>query len=86
MKTPKELRPIVKRRSRSPSAIAGGGGAGIEVLADSLMAPDRDILSDHGIRRLLNGGNTAAIEWLKANVVDEDARGSALVKTERRRK
>jgi len=89
MKNPKELLPVVKRLSRSPLAIAGGGGVDIKAMADcqkigdNLMAPDRDILSDHGIWRLINGGNAAAAEWLIANVVDEDKCGLASVKTER---
>ena len=92
MKNPKELRRVVKRLSRSPSAIAGGGGVDIKAMADcqkigdNLMAPDRDILSDHGIRRLLGGGNAAAAEWLKANVVDEETCELAHVKTGRRHK
>ena len=92
MKNPKELLPVVKRLSRSPLAIAGGGGVDIKAMADcqkigdNLMAPDRDILSDHGIWRLINGGNAAAAEWLTANVVDEDTRGLAFVKTERGQK
>jgi hypothetical protein len=89
MKNPKELLPVVKRLSRSPLAIAGGGGVDIKAKADyqkiggALMAPDRDILSDHGIWRRINGGNAAAAEWLIANVVDEETRGLASVKTER---
>jgi hypothetical protein len=92
MKNPKELLPVVKRLSRSPLAIAGGGGVDIEALADcqkigdNLMAPDRDILSDHGIWRLINGGNAAAAEWLTGNVVDEDTHGLAFAKTKRGRK
>ncbi len=83
MKNPKELRPVVKRLSRSPLAIAGGGGVDIKALGDRLLEPDRDILSDQGIRQLLSGGNAAAAEWLRANVVDEDTCGLASVKTER---
>ena len=88
MKNPKELCPIVKRRSRSPVAIAGGGGVDIQAMADGQklygkFLPDRDFLSDHGIWRLINGGNAAAAEWLIANVVDEETRGLAFVKTER---
>jgi hypothetical protein len=89
MKNPKELRPVVKRLRRSPLAIAGGGGVDIESLADgqkmngTLLALERDILSDHGIWRLVIGGNMAAAEWLTANVVDEDTRGLAFVKNER---
>ena len=89
MKNPKELRPIVKRRSRSPLTIAGGGGVDIQAMADGQklygksLPPDRDILSEHGIWRLINGGNAAAAEWLTANVVDEDTCGLASVKTER---
>lgn len=89
MKNPKELLPVVKRLSRSPLAIAGGGGVDIKAMADGqklygkFLAPDRDILSDHGIWRLINGGNAAAAEWLIANVVDEETRGLAFVKTER---
>jgi hypothetical protein len=79
VKYPKELLPVVKRLSRSPLAIAGGGGVDIKAMADgqklygTLLARDRDILSDHGIWRLINGGNAAAAEWLVANVVDEDS-------------
>ena len=89
MKNPKELLPVVKRRSRSPLAIAGGGGVDSEALADcqkksgTFLAPDRDILSDHGIWRLIKGGNAAAAEWLIANVVDEETRGLAFAKPER---
>ena len=89
MKNPKELRPVVKRLSRSKLANAGGGGVDSEALADcqkksgTFLAPDRDILSDHGIWRLISGGNAAAAEWLTANVVDEDTCGLASVKTER---
>src|SRR6266566_396633 len=74
MKNPKELRPVVKRLSRSQLANAGGGGVDSEALADcqkksgTSLAPDRDILSDHGIWRLISGGNAAAAEWLTANV------------------
>ena len=92
MKNPKQLYPAVNRLRRSPLAIAGVGGVDIETLADcqkmsgALLDPDRDILSDHGIRQLLGGGNTAAAEWLRTNVVDEDTRGLAFAKTERGRK
>jgi len=92
MKNPKELLPVVKRLRRSPLAIAGGGGVDIQAMADcqkigdNLMAPDRDILSDHGIWRLINGGNAAATEWLTANVVDEDTHGLAFAKAKRGRK
>jgi hypothetical protein len=92
MKNPKELLSVVKRLSRSPLAIAGGGGVDIKAKADyqkigdNLMAPDRDILSDHGIWRLINGGNAAAAGWLTANVVDEDTHGLAFAKTKRGRK
>ena len=70
VKHPEELSPVVKRLRRSRLAIA----------------PDRDVLSDHGIWRLINGGNAAAAEWLIANVVDEDTRSLPSVKTERGRK
>ena len=70
VKHPEELSPVVKRLRRSRLGIA----------------PDRDILSDHGIWRLINGGNAAAAEWLIANVVDEDTCNFATVKTERGRK
>ena len=89
VKHPEELLPVVKRQSRSPLAIAGGGRVNNKPMADGqklygkLLAPDRDILSDHGIWRLINGGNAAAAEWLIANVVDEDTRGLESVKTER---
>ena len=89
VKHPEELLPVVKRLRRSPLAIAGGGGVDIQPMADgqvlygTFLAPDRDILSDHGIWRLINGGNAAAAEWLIANVVDEDTRGLESVKTER---
>ena len=80
---------MVKRLRRSPLAIAGDGGVDIKPIADGqelygkFPPPDRDILSDHGIWRLINGGNAAAAEWLIANVVDEDKCGLASVKTER---
>ena len=89
MKNPRELLPLVKRLRRSPLAIAGGGGVDIEAMADgqksygTFLAPDRDILSDHGICRMINGGNAAAAEWLIANVVDEETRGLAFAKPER---
>ena len=65
------------------------GGVDIQAMAEGqklygkFLPLDRDFLSDHGIWRLINGGNAAAAEWLTANVVDEDTCGLASVKTER---
>ena len=89
VKHPEELLPVVKRLSRSPLAIAGRGGVDIKPIAygqklyGKFLAPDRDILSDHGIWRLINGGNAAAAEWLTANLVDEDTCGLVSVNTKR---
>ena len=93
MKNPKELRPVVKRLSRSPSAVAVGGGVDTKTMAadgqkmyGSLLALDRDFFADHAIGRLIGRGNAAAADWLSANVVDENAPELAFVKTERRHK